>query len=125
MTDTTDPSWDGQERRQTTLTLREIRDEIESHIASKLEIHALQEKRDKDEIMAELRALRALLVSAFPGDDPAGHRRHHEESIEFYKDMKMLALEVRNHTIKGVVWGGLILVCLAVWQFVKAKVGTP
>lgn len=118
-------SWNGQERRQTMLTLREIRDEIESHIASKLEVHALQERRDKDEIMNELKSLRTLLLSAFPADDPVGHRRHHEESIEFYKDMKALALEIRNHTVKGVVWGALLLVALAVWAFVKTKIGQP
>lgn len=125
---------DFEERRHEapqTLTeaIRLIESSVDNRIEHHISAHNIQETQRQDAMMREMRdamaELRRLLVAGFPDEDPAAHRRHHEESMEFYQDMKQLAKEVRNHTAKGIVWGLLILVGLSVWQFTKTKIGTP
>jgi hypothetical protein len=62
------------------------------------------------------------LHKAFPGGDWEGHRRYHEGLIrkmeartEFYEDL-------RSELAKKGVWAVLVLVGLAMWQFLKTKV---
>ncbi len=106
-----------------------IESRVDERIVMHLEKHNAQEQARQEAILAEMRSgneeLRKLILAGFPDSDPAGHRKHHEESIEFYKDMKDLAKEVRNHTVKGVIWAALILVGLSLWQFTKTKIGQP
>jgi len=102
---------------------------VDERIAAQLMQHNAQEQARQDAMMNEMRTamadLRVLITAGFPDGDPSSHRRHHEESIEFYQDMKNLAKEVRNHTVKGVVWSIFILIGLSIWQFTKSKIGTP
>ncbi|MFN4063432.1 MAG: hypothetical protein ACK4JA_04495 [Parazoarcus communis] len=118
--------WTGQERRVTgPMTLRELEEHIDRRIAQRLAEHAAVEKADRDELLDEVRALRALLTSAFPGGDPDGHRRAHEEAIAFFRDWNLLMKEIRNKTLVGLVWGVIGLIGLSVWSYVKAKGGVP
>lgn len=114
------------ERRVTPpLTLHELEEHIDRRIGERLREHAAQEKADRDELLAEVRALRALLVNAFPDGDGDGHRRAHEEAIAFFRDWGATMREIRNKTMAGIVWALILLLGMSVWSYVKAKIGAP
>jgi len=130
--DTQETDW-SERRHNPPHTLSEavtlIEDKLDERIIAHLETHNLMQQNRQDLMMREMREgitrLEELILAGFPDNDPVAHRKYHQDSMEFYRDMKDLAKEVRNHTIKGVVWAALILVGLAVWQLVKVKVGQP
>lgn len=62
------------------------------------------------------------LNKAFPGGDTEGHRRYHETMIAMLEERRRLRIAIQEKTISGLVWGGMVLVALAMWQFVIAKV---
>lgn len=118
--------WTGPERRVTgPMTLRELEEHIDRRITQRLAEHAAAEKADRDELLAEVKKVQMLLLTAFPGGDPDGHRRAHEEAIAFFRDWGALMKEIRNKTVVGVVWAVIALIGLSVWSYVKAKAGAP
>lgn len=119
-------SFPERERRVTPpLTLHELEEHIDRRVAARLRERAAEEKSARDELLSEVRALRSLIVSAFPDGDGDGHRRAHEEAIAFFRDWGALMREIRNKTFVGLVWAVIGLVGLSVWSYVKAKVGAP
>lgn len=121
-----DEQWTGEERRVTgPMTLRELEEHIDRRITQRLAEHAAVEKADRDELLAEVKKLQTMLASGFPGGDPDGHRRAHEEAIAFFRDWGHLMKEIRNKTLVGLVWAVIGLIGLSVWSYVKAKVGAP
>jgi CHASE3 domain sensor protein len=122
----TEERWTGQEHRAAArLAQREIEECIDRRVSQRLVEHAAVEKTYRDELLGEVRALRELLTSAFPDGDPDGHRRAHEDAIDFFRDWGALMREIRNKTFVGLVWAGIVLVGLSVWSYVKAKIGAP
>ncbi len=60
-----------------------------------------------------------LFNSAFPGGDPVEHRRAHEEQINRAVESKALWKAVREKTMAGGVWAGLVFLAMAALDMVK------
>jgi len=59
-------------------------------------------------------------AEAFPGADHVGHCRYHDLMIEGIDAKKRLREAIMQKTIAGLVWGAMIGLGLAVWQYVKS-----
>jgi hypothetical protein len=64
--------------------------------------------------------LERRFAEAFPGGDHVGHCRYHQLMIEGIDAKKRLREAIIQKTIAGLVWGAMIGLGLAVWQYVKA-----
>lgn len=60
--------------------------------------------------------------AAFPNGDHVGHCRYHELMIQEIEDRRRLIGAVREKTISGLVWAGLVVLALALWSWVKKQV---
>lgn len=76
-----------------------------------------------DERLDSLERRMDVVEKAFPNDDPASHRRYHEELIEQNRDRKRLIAAVKEKTIAGLVWAGMIALGLACWKYFLTLVG--
>lgn len=63
-----------------------------------------------------------LIKSGFPDNDPRKHREVHEALIQEAKDRRELWKSVREKTISGAVYSGLIFIALAIWEAIKSGV---
>lgn len=70
------------------------------------------------EIEAEVQGLR----SAFPGDDPAGHRRYHDQIIEWREQRTQFIRELLLHVAKVGVIGGLAWLLWGLWRLIVSEV---
>ena len=59
-------------------------------------------------------------AEAFPGGDHVGHCRYHQLMIEDIDAKKRLREAIMQKTIAGLVWGAMIGLGLAVWQYLKS-----
>jgi hypothetical protein len=59
-------------------------------------------------------------AEAFPGGDHVGHCRYHQLMIEGIDAKKRLREAILQKTIAGLVWGAMIGLGLAVWQYIKS-----
>ncbi|WP_321902114.1 hypothetical protein [Paraburkholderia tropica] len=62
------------------------------------------------------------LHKAFPGGDPDGHRRYHESLIERAEARTKFYNDLRSELAKKGLWALLVLIGLALWQYLKSKV---
>lgn len=111
---------DGERRRTAPLTMRELEDHIDERVRVRLTEHAAEERQQMDERFGELKK---LLSSAFPGGDPDEHRRYHDEVIAWIQERRKLFASIREKTITGLLWAGLLWIGSAVWKALIAKVG--
>lgn len=65
-----------------------------------------------------------MVEKAFPNEDPVSHRRYHEELIEQNRDRKRLIAAVKEKTIAGLVWAGMIGLGLACWKYFLSLITT-
>ena len=91
----------------------------------------LKSREDRAESMADERLdslerrhddLEKRFAEAFPGGDHVGHCRYHEIMIEQIEERRRLRRAVMEKSIAGLVWGGIIFLALAAWQYVKTNV---
>jgi hypothetical protein len=64
--------------------------------------------------------LERRFAEAFPGGDHVGHCRYHQLMIEGIDAKKRLREAIIQKTIAGLVWGAMIGLGLAVWQYLKS-----
>jgi hypothetical protein len=64
------------------------------------------------------------LRKAFPDNDPDGHRRYHEAIIASIEDRGAFYRTLRDELAKKGLWALVIVVGLALWQYLKLKVTT-
>lgn len=92
------------------------------------DLHVKRERRNDmflrtlQEIRDEMKADREMinnLRTAFPGDDPRGHREAHEAWIERELLNKELKKSIINKTLVGLVWVVLLYIGKSVWENVK------
>lgn len=76
-----------------------------------------------DERLDSLERRMDAVEGAFPNRDPESHRRYHEELIEANRDRKALIRAVREKTIAGLVWGGMVAVGWACWKYFLSLIG--
>ena len=60
--------------------------------------------------------------AAFPGGDHVAHCGYHDLMIEDIRDRKRLIRAIKEKTIAGLVWAGVIALALALWQWFKTQV---
>jgi len=63
--------------------------------------------------------LKGLVLSGYPGDDPDGHRRYHETQIKMMEDRAKMYREIRDKTITGLVWLGILAIGTALLDYAK------
>jgi beta-lactamase regulating signal transducer with metallopeptidase domain len=116
----------GPERRQVLeITLRQIEEHVDRIVTERLSDHEEVERRNYAELLAAIERSNAVFAAAFPGGDPEGHRRAHEEQMAVIRDMRDLLREVRNKTVVGLVWAFVAVMGLSLWQYARAKMGLP
>jgi hypothetical protein len=59
---------------------------------------------------------------AVPNADPHGHRRYHELMIEDISARKALRKTIVEKSVAGLVWGTLVFIAVASWNYIKALV---
>ncbi len=69
----------------------------------------------KREVMQQLGELR----SAFPGDDPEGHRRFHDMLIAESAARKAFWSDLRGRLLEKGIWAVLVFVAGAVWFYLR------
>ena len=75
----------------------------------------------KEENMARDSSI-AQLKDAFPANDYGGHRRYHELLIAGLEERRKLRIAIQEKTIGGLIWAGLVLMGLSLWQYFKSKI---
>jgi len=68
------------------------------------------------------KSLTTLFCSAFPNDDPHGHRHAHEEYIKSADWWDKAKTEIILNTAKSGVWIGVIWVAYSIWEHFKEAV---
>jgi len=64
-------------------------------------------------------------AEAFPGGDHIGHCRYHDLMIEDIAAKTRLRQAVMEKTIGGLVWGMIVGLGVALWQYVKSMARLP
>ena len=67
-------------------------------------------------------SLEKTLKSAFPNGDLEGHRRAHETVIAMADDRARLWKTVLEKTISGSIWAAVVLLAMALWEFIKDRI---
>jgi len=73
-----------------------------------------------DQLESRQADLERRFAEAFPGGDHVGHCRYHDLMIEGIDAKKRLREAIVQKTIAGLVWGAMIGLGLAVWQYLKS-----
>jgi hypothetical protein len=73
-----------------------------------------------DQLESRQADLERHFAEAFPGGDHVGHCRYHQLMIEGIDAKKRLREAIIQKTIAGLVWGAMIGLGLAVWQYLKS-----
>lgn len=68
---------------------------------------------------AKVQEVISRIDSGFPGGDPVEHRKVHEHYIREASERAALWKSIREKTITGIVWAGLMLIGSALWDFIK------
>lgn len=64
------------------------------------------------------------LHTAFPDGDADGHRRFHEAMISKAEARARLYEKLVEELVKKGLWALLLMVCVAVWAYVKSKLNS-
>lgn len=75
-----------------------------------------------DQILTKLDTLDNSIKSGFPGGDAAEHRKAHERQIKIEEERAELFKSIREKIITSGIWGLLVLLGLASWEFIKQSV---
>ncbi len=121
-----DDLWSGIDRRARMedsdldiLTKREFEERLAAfRLATADAINSRFELLEK-RIIEKLEELNKTLLSGFPNGDPVEHRKDHETSIKLDNDKKELYKNIREKVITSAVWGMVVMIGLAVWEYIK------
>lgn len=70
-------------------------------------------------LISRFDAFEQRFSGAFPGGDSEGHKRAHEAMIADIQARRDLAKAVKEKTISGLIWAGIVALGAAVWQYIK------
>lgn len=68
---------------------------------------------------AKVQEVISRIDSGFPNGDPVEHRKVHEHYMREASERAALWKSIREKTITGIVWAGLMLIGSALWDFIK------
>jgi hypothetical protein len=80
-----------------------------------------------EECIAMRQALRVIekrvesIEGAFPNNDYAGHCRGHLAMMEDIESRKRLTQTIREKTIGGLIWAGLVGLGMLLWAGIKSR----
>lgn len=66
-----------------------------------------------------------MMAQGFPGGDPDGHRRYHEEQIAWMEERRKMYASIREKTLTALVWAVIVAICTGVWEILKMRFGVP
>lgn len=120
--------WNGKERRQEPRREHDslTKQEFEKRLA--IFRHSTTEQINtrfivlEEKIISKLSEIDKTLKSGFPNGDPVEHRRDHETEIKMKLAKEELFKSVREKVITSGVWGIILLICFAVWEYIKQSV---
>ena len=82
--------------------------------------------QDRKEILAHIDSkfneVRSTMLSAFPADDPVGHKAYHIKQMEFMEERAKLYKEIRSKTLVGLVWLGLVFMGTAALEHARSLI---
>lgn len=85
------------------------------------------DNRDEiDKIYTQLSEIKLELVrisDGFPDNNPKEHRNYHERRIQEDTKKKQFIEDTKADILKKVIWGVVVIVGYAVWQYIKTMVG--
>jgi hypothetical protein len=113
--DKSHPRWQGHERRAG----HPAQAAIDQAVAAAMEQHESDSRRHMDKRFDELKA---IMLSGFPENDPAGHRQYHQKQIDYMNERIALWRELRSKGVIGLLWLTLGLLGTAVWEYIKSEV---
>lgn len=125
-----EPLWQEQARavggEALVATIENISASQETLVTAQKTMAAAQEKMGED-IHDIKESLASLVKTAFAGGDAEGHRRYHEAVISRTAAIERLTWAIKEKTIFGLLWMGILLVGASVWFFFLSKLtkGTP
>ena len=121
--------WDGIDRRQIQregdndiLTKGEFERRLQAFRHSTAEAINTRFSLLEEKILEKLEELDKTLKSGFPHGDPIEHRKDHETKIKLDNEKAALYKTIREKVISSAVWGMLVLIGLAIWEYIKAGV---
>lgn len=76
----------------------------------------------EEKIIEKLNDLDKTLKSGFPNGDPVEHRKDHETKIKLDNERANLYKQIREKLITSAVWGMIVMIALAVWEYIKQNV---
>ncbi|WP_422096898.1 hypothetical protein [Variovorax sp.] len=79
----------------------------------------VENRTDAADFKREVRKALEELRSAFPGDDPEGHRRFHEMLIAESAARKAFWTDLRGRLLEKGIWAVLVFLAGAAWFYFK------
>lgn len=79
----------------------------------------------RDDLKADLNGIRDDIAKAYPAGDADGHRRYHEMMIEDLEAKKKLTQAIKEKTISGLIWAGIIALSMAAWHELQRVLVLP
>ena len=121
-----DEAWSGLDRRarmkdsdMEILTKREFEERLSAFRLSTADAINTRFELLEKRIIEKLEELNKTLLSGFPNDDPVEHRKDHETNIKLDNEKNELYKNVREKVITSAVWGMVVMISLALWEYLK------
>lgn len=121
-----DEAWSGLDRRarmkdsdMEILTKREFEERLSAFRSSTADAINTRFELLEKRIIEKLEELNKTLLSGFPNSDPVEHRKDHETNIKLDNEKNELYKNVREKVITSAVWGMVVMISLALWEYLK------
>ena len=121
-----DEAWSGLDRRarmkdsdMEILTKREFEERLSAFRSSTADAINTRFELLEKRIIEKLEELNKILLSGFPNGDPVEHRKDHETNIKLDNEKNELYKNVREKVITSAVWGMVVMISLALWEYLK------
>jgi hypothetical protein len=105
--------WNDSSAKASELSVKDIGDMVNDKIKIAFSEHETMIAEKLDELIADLKQ---LFVSGFPDGDSHGHRKYHEQQIEYMQERVRLWRSIREKTLAGLIWVGLGWLATASWH---------
>ena len=117
-------------RTHTAEEMRRYKDILEEMKANAIESQHRHEKLSQllSDNIAELKTLsdnQKTLITAFPKglDGVQTHNTFHQKEEDSEKTKSEIWVEIKKKVISGTVWGALVIMAYAMWDWVKIQLG--
>ncbi len=102
--------------------LHHVEKVVEARIGEAIDKHTLEKSHQIDTILHRLDQIEGLIRSGFPGGDPDGHRRVHEQYIKEAAERDALMLGAKKKVVEMSIWGAIVILGMAMLDYIKSHV---